>query len=335
MIIPRELLDSVTRHCAREAPEGVFVYWVSIDGDREAMHASILELRTDYPLVPIVLRETRFDDANTLANDFVALVEKNRAMIEPLVVSTSKRIIFLLLARREMGMADSSSPALLPQWLGCWGGTSPLIRFRDITWQVDASLASNHARLDGVAECLFALERATVQRLESRWISDPKAIDDVSLLLRRTTDHFDDFGGMLRHYSTARDLVTSSADFRPSIRDGEFVIARLWGIALKTAPDSLDSAGRVLGEALYKSTIEINARRYESLVAVLGRIPPQTSTDIGRLGRAYLHAVLAACQLLTAGAHADDYPMYPVQLLRSFSFDLRRSLDCFTQALSI
>ena len=55
--------------------------------------------------------------------------------------------------------------------------------------------------------------------------------------------------------------------------------------------------------------------------------PPAVTLACGFDSREHVGLDLLACQATTAAAHADDYKQYPVVLLRSLSYDLRRSLS--------
>ena len=64
-----------------------------------------------------------------------------------------------------------------------------------------------------------------------------------------------------------------------------------------------------------------------SLIGVLNR-PSSPIEDIGTRWSFHLIVTLrSACQLVSAAAHADEYPLFPDVLLRVTSLDLRRFLD--------
>jgi hypothetical protein len=67
----------------------------------------------------------------------------------------------------------------------------------------------------------------------------------------------------------------------------------------------------------------------DSLLAVLFRSTnPSNDADI-RATHGFLVCLYAASQLVTAAAHADDYPAYPEHLLISMSLEMRRYLHEF------
>ena len=68
-------------------------------------------------------------------------------------------------------------------------------------------------------------------------------------------------------------------------------------------------------------------------MAVLGR-PTNPTRDAGtRWAFDIIVTVRAACQLVTAAAHADAYSRYPVRLVGSLSRELQRSLDGFVEVV--
>ena len=76
-------------------------------------------------------------------------------------------------------------------------------------------------------------------------------------------------------------------------------------------------------------------RRLESIFAVLHRPTTPIGDPAVRWALDVIVTVLAACQLTTAAAHADEYSRYPVRLVGSLSRDLRRALDGFIKVLEL
>lgn len=72
-----------------------------------------------------------------------------------------------------------------------------------------------------------------------------------------------------------------------------------------------------------------------SLVTVLGRPTERLEDPVTQWSFGLIVTSAAACQLLTAAHHADDYDRYPVPLLRSLSLDIRTSLDEVVRVLGV
>lgn len=107
-------------------------------------------------------------------------------------------------------------------------------------------------------------------------------------------------------------------------------MGRLWAYVNKSPPEALPKAAASLAKAV---GLDANETGDPPLTAVLSRTANPILDKASESGLWLLVSLRAACQLLTAGAHADEYPRFPVLLLRSFSLDLRRFLDRLIVAL--
>ena len=106
----------------------------------------------------------------------------------------------------------------------------------------------------------------------------------------------------------------------------------LWSLTGRTHPDGLRKVASGLAQVLQVGARGIGGHD-ESIVAVLGRpSDPIRDAEI-RWAFDMIVTVRAACQLVTAAAHADEYSRYPVRLVGSLSRELQRSLDGFVDVL--
>ena len=109
-------------------------------------------------------------------------------------------------------------------------------------------------------------------------------------------------------------------------------MGRLWSLTARTHPDGLGKVAVNLAKALQIGDRGIDGHE-ESIMAVLGR-PTNPMGDAGkRWAFDIIVTVRAACQFVTAAAHADAYARYPVRLVGSLSRELQRSLDGFVEVL--
>jgi hypothetical protein len=132
-------------------------------------------------------------------------------------------------------------------------------------------------------------------------------------------------GAILEEADAYRRSVSEASSFRPSIREGRSLVARLWGLVQATNPERLARVSSGFSDALGLPE-NVDLSWHESISAVLTRPTTRDVSAGQRLSRNVLVSVANSCQLLTAAAHADDYERYPAALLRSMSMDLRRSL---------
>ena len=108
---------------------------------------------------------------------------------------------------------------------------------------------------------------------------------------------------------------------------------QLWSPTARTHADGLAKVAPSLAKALQSSDLGIESHE-ESILAVLGR-PANPIGDAGqRWAFDVIATVRAACQFVTAAAHADAYARYPVRLVGSLSRELQRSLDGFIGVLA-
>ena len=114
----------------------------------------------------------------------------------------------------------------------------------------------------------------------------------------------------------AKGLQDQSAD----------LVGRLWRLANTTHADGLGKVSKRAVNALDLSAAEVSVQ-HESIVSVLGRPSSPIEDPVRRWGFNLIVTIRAACQLITAAAHADEYAEYPLPLVRSISRDIRVSLD--------
>src|SRR5262249_1786297 len=147
----------------------------------------------------------------------------------------------------------------------------------------------------------------------------------MALLETIRSDSEEKLDGVVHAALTYVSSVTTRAAFRPSLRDAQSVIARLWRVVQTRTPEQMVPPSKAFADALnLPDTFE--AEWHESLSSVLRRPSGGEMPSKVRFARNALVTIATSCQLVTAAAHADSYSQYPVPLLRSVSYDLRRSL---------
>jgi hypothetical protein len=300
------------------------VYWMAVSGDRESYAKRLRNSIRDYPIAVFIVRDISFSNPNAIAADVVNLITANRESSKEVFTGTSGQRHFgiVMLGRMPLSVAQSSSPVTLPDWFPIRPGETVDILVEDLTWVVDASLNCEEARVDDICVALYDLEGTLISRLTTAHQARHNAGNALMEQIKQTSD--ERYIDLLRQFAEAHDNVSVASAFRPSLRAAKSLISRIWGIVQKCNPDGLHKPSSALAAAL---DLERNvAPGWESIVSVLNR---QSNVDVSpsqRFTRGMLMTVGASCQYITAAAHSDAYARYPVPLLISFSYDLRKSL---------
>lgn len=342
MLTPHDVLAEIRRRrgSTEGSDEPVRFYWVTLTpeddgGNRDRYRRLLRETAGDYPLLPVVLRVAGFEDPNAVMNDLAAVLESCRNELRS--PDIRDRIVghgfadFALVARKELALAATSSPLVLPDWFPIRSGEEVTATIEDLTWTAAVPLSAQVARMGEIKRLLCELDRVLVRRLETVAREDHRRVQSLLERIRQGSakpGSFDDF------LSAAKETlvgVRNPRDYRPSSRSPT-VVGQLWSVSGRTTPDRLPKLAKSLARALHLAAFDMEGHE-ESMAAVLGR-PTNPVRDAGdRWALDVVGTVRAACQLVTAAAHADAYPRFPVRLLGSVSRNLRRSLDGFVELL--
>lgn len=326
MIDPRRIAAIVRKRMVGRDPS-VYVFWCAVTGPREECAQALRNELADLPVAVLVAREARFDNPNAMLGDVISVVERNKQeCLEFLAKWEGEGRAFgvLLLGRRELGVAQSASPVTMPDWFPVWGGRLLSVAIEDVTWVAEAPLSAPEVRIGEVSERLFTLEEVMLRRIEAVQRLDPRRTNAFLDVFRRNSG--EKINELLASAWEARKEVTNAKGFRPSVRDGRSLIARIWGVVQRVGSDGLAGPGGALVAALDLPSAP-QQPWYESIVAVLLRGTGREADDPRRFARNVLVCVAASCQLVTAAAHSDGYASYPILLLRGVSLDLRRGLE--------
>ncbi len=340
MPTPQRALEEIKRR--REAfGDPIQFYWVVVGpeddgGDRDGYSRSLAEKSLAHPLVPVVLRTPGFTDPNSVMNDLATVLEKSEAAILDgemrQRINREGYLDVVLVSRRELALAVTSSPLFLPRWFPVLPGREVAARIFDLTWTASVPLSAKEAHIEDVRRLLYELDCALVKRLRVVGEADRRLA--MSLLAKIPTG--DGNVSAADFVSAVQDLldgVSNPRDYRPSRRPGrETTVSGLWGVGLATHPEGLPKMAKSLAKALQLRPGHLVDHR-ESVFAVLHRPTNPIEDPADRWAFDVIVTVLAACQLTTAAAHADEYAEYPVRLVGSLSRDLRRALDGFIGVL--
>ena len=300
-------------------------------GDRNRFRQLLRDAAGDYPLVPVVLRVPGFVDPNAVMNDLGTVLEgcesDLRAADMRERIARSGFVDFVLISRREFALAPTSSPLQVPEWFPVSAGQEVTVRIEDLTWSAGVALSAPEAHTGEIKRLLYELDGILLERVREVGQADHRMVRGLLDRIQRGGADSGSLDGFLSKARAGLDQVKNPRDYRPSARSGS-VVGGLWNVTARTHPDGLAKVAGGLAEALQVGELRIEGHE-ESILAVLGR-PTNPIADAGkRWAFDVIVTVRAACQFVTAAAHADAYARYPVRLVGSLSRELQRSLDGF------
>lgn len=296
------------------------IFWLSIASDREAYAARVREALAGEDVAVVVLREALFTNANAVMADVVKLLEANRECCLGAWRPDAERVGVLIIARAPLLVPQLSSPVILPDWVPCPKSRRVFALISDITFAVDGPLNAEETAVGDISERLHDLEAGLVHRLSEVAAADLPALAALWARMQRREEAI---AGFLQVASATHASVGSPRGFRPSVRSGTSVVARIWDLSTRSNREVVGIA-RDLAEAM-QLPADLPGPADSLMVAF--RRPTERLVGCGeRVGYGLIVSVGAACQLVTAAAHADNYARYPLVLMSSLSRDLRRAL---------
>jgi hypothetical protein len=318
-------LAEVIRSRLGEATSALSAFWLPMQGDRDRYADDLRRELADQPAGVLVVRELGFENPNAVLFDLMRVVDRGRSLVESaFIIAPNGPWAIVLLARAPLSVSQASSPAMLPDWFPSKGGESVTAVVEDLSLSADAPLNCPEIRLPLLCERLFALESALLHRLRDVAVANPSAGQHLSDLVRRDGDS-DDYVDLLEAFLTGHKSVTAPEAFRPSLRAGGSLVARLWELGHQRNPEEAKPS-KALAQALaLDGTIAVLPR--DSFSSVLRRPSSPPANDAAAFARNLFGTLSSCCQLVTAVAHADSYGRYPVGLLASYSYDLRRAMS--------
>lgn len=341
MATPEDVLQEITRRgAATDAP--IRFYWVDVSsetggGDRHRFVRLLQERASDYPLRAVILRTPGFQDPNSVMNDLAEVLQECKGELLSADmrgrIGHSAHVDIVLVARRELNLAITSSPVLLPEWFPLRAGEEVTAKIDDLTWTTGVSLSSTETHVNELRRLLYELdsalvdrladvgERDTDRRLQMAFLDAIKATSEESLPIRT---FLDSARSKLR-------AVRNSRDYRPR-STGSTPVSRLWRATQDRPANKLPRLAEALAKALQVRS-EYMGQHDESVVAVLGRPTQPIADPTVRWAFDVIVTLGAVSQLSTAAAHADAYARYPSRLVGALSRDLRRAMDAFIRVL--
>jgi hypothetical protein len=329
MMTPKQVLDAVEVHAARDGE--IRIFWLAVLTNRDAFLADVVDQRGTRSIVPCVVRVQGFTDPNALMQDFALVLENCRENFQTAgtaeLVAKSGNLNILLIAKNDLRIPLASSPVMLPDWFPLHPSSTQEAGIRDLTWSAAVTLDAEDCCLEDLRRLLFDLDRALVRRLGQALEADSAGMQRLLAAIPEKGEGEMSPADILARVEAQLRAVRNPRSYRPHRGKGTTFVGRIWKKAQQTPVDSLkDALVRPLSSALRMDTSSTHSVPLP-ISGVLAR-PVNPITDPSEhFVFALVSAIQAACQFTTAAAHADQYPQFPVVLLRSLSIDLRSALD--------
>jgi hypothetical protein len=312
----------------------LLVYWYVVSGNRDEF-AELVKVSAPNGVVCVVVREALFENANSVFSDLVQLLEKNRALFEGLKISSSDKVAVVLLARRRLMVPQTASPAQMPHWFPGVGGETIESYIEDITNTAAGYLNNSEIDISEVCVDLFGLEEVLLRRLLICNQRDHKAGNGFYSVLGERLGGIK-YGAFLETALERSTQIQNPTGFRPSARAKYSLVGQLMSIITATSPDGLQKVSRHFAKALHLEAVpaEGSSGADFTITSVLLRSTnPETDQAI-MLAKNILVSIYIASQFVTAAAHADSYPKFPIITLRTICVDIRRSLQSMARLLT-
>lgn len=332
--LPHRVVETINRLDAT-ASAPLNAYWLSVVGDRRDYAARLQPLLAERGLGVLIVRSTGFTNPNALMADLVDLLERNRTEFLDIMARRqpdTERIGIVLLSRRELAMGQAYSPVIWPDWVPSVGNRETTCFITDVSRRIEVPLDAPEVDAGRVQSALFAVEEALVRRLVLVQRRSPHVQEGLFGHVRRWSD-VGGWPGFIARAQRAARAVTDPRSYRPKVRDGEAVVARLWGLCRERPPAELVAVRAELAAALAATNDLVATDPRDGLMTVLARSPEHQLSPSEKLCASIIATVPAALQFITGVKHAGEYQCFPVNLLTAIIDDLYQTLVSIETAL--
>ena len=340
MLTPANVFEEIKSRSER-SDDPIRFYWIDVSSQREGVDRNrFVRLLHDraaaYPVCAVILRAPGFMDANSVMNDLAEVLEDcKRDLLSKNMrdrIARAGHIDIALIARRELKLAVTSSPLVLPAWFPLRATEEVTARIEDLTWTTRVPLSAPEAHISDLQRLLYELDGVLLARLQAVSERDHDRRLQMTLLdrIRRKSETSLTTDALATVALTALETVRNPRHYRPR-STGPTPVSRLWRATIERPASGLQQLAKSLAQGLQVTPADADGHM-ESVVGVLAR-PTDPMDPAVRWTFNMIVTVGAACQLATAAAHADAYARYPVRLLGSLSRDLQRTLDDFIRVL--
>ena len=330
MINPVQVVDHIAQQSS--SLQALNVYWLRLSGDRDQFAKELKYIRANVVVVPWILRTPAFNDPNMVMNDVLDILSKAKKDVLVLAKSNRKvdQINLVVLSRRELRLAVTSSPITLPDWFPIEPSHTVTARIEDLTWNVSVPISDEATSIGDLQRHLYEIDLALVERICFAYKESHNNVQ--SLWSHLYPKDRPNIATELEQFRKNLIKVANPARFRPS-RQIPTAVGCIWETAGRKTPEELGRTANALLRGLH---IKRRIGEYRPpLIAILNR-PTNPIRDV-YIWWAYclIVSIRYSCQLVTAAAHSDEYPSFPIVMLRSTSLDVRKFLSSALQTLQL
>lgn len=325
-------ISAEMKHCATFQ---IVVFWLEEQGDRGRLCSDLESLLAGTRVVPHVLRKPLFSDPNGWAADTMALLEtiKNKVLAASETCEPNAPLGLVVIARSRLSVAQSSSPAIAPDWLSTQSGREIMVVARDVHSIASCSLAAPEAATNAIKSSLYELELGLLRVVKFLALRDRhhgqrlwgEVLKERSKLERKS--QFAD------SWTNGLNTVSDASSYRPSLTFGWSMVSAMWDTFLRSSPSELLSKSEAFAEFFDIQADWMPTQPLPSaLLPILFRGPDDRERGANLVAaRNLVLTVGLACQLVTAAAHADQYGKVNAIALEAISKDLRVVLTAVEQ----
>ena len=338
MLTPANVFEEIKSRSER-SDDPIRFYWIDVSSERGEVDRNrfvrlLHDQAGDYPVRAVILRTPGFMDANSVMNDLAEVLEdcKRDLLSTDMLarIGASGHVDIALIARRELKLAITSSPLVLPAWFPLRATEEVTARIEDLTWTTRVPLSAPEAHVSDLQRLLYELDGALLTRLRAVGERDHRLQMALLARIRKESENTLTIDELATVAHDALQTVRNPRHYRPR-STGPTPVSRLWKATIEQPATGLQKLAKGLAQGLQVAPADADGHA-ESVVGVLARPTNPMDPEV-RWAFNMIVTVGAACQLATAAAHADAYARYPVRLLGSLSRDLQRTLDDFIRVL--
>ncbi len=312
--------------------------WVVASSGRTALAESLADRPSvdGLRVVPLVLRDELFEIPNAVLEDLLRLVEGSRDVIEKRMADATEdeTVVLVVISLCSLNIPQVTSPVGLPIWMPAFGGRVLPLHIDDLETNAYGPMDSPLAHIDRLKGTLFECDNAIVRRLHSVKSDSRSAVVGFWNDVRDSSRGGETISAFLDGATAYLATVHNASGYRPNVKEGITVVARVVRLVGSHAPDYLAKSGErfldalVLGEAT-EATIRL------SLHGALNRTSQPVSNGRRIIGSNLLLTIYAAHQFTTAAAHSDAYTPQLLSVMSATSFDLAETLSVLAHTVSL
>jgi hypothetical protein len=323
---------------------GITAVWVTISGSRSEFTAEISTISNGRPIITWEVQSTQFVNGDSVSDDAMNVLVNRQNEIESIsdLVEASGCLVIVLVSKRKLGIAQTSSPCHCPEWVPKFGGRLEHVHIRDVTHSILVSLNNFPDVSSQISVGLIFLEQAIHDRLRFTLTNSPsslesfakRVVDALKIKSNGTGHPLPTFAEFIDRASGHAARISSPTEFRLDAGPRtKFILGAVVTCWQRCTFDELNRFGKELTTAL-GLTRTPTAECFETLSSVMMRPHDFTTLEMStRFGRSLIINTAFAYQLLTAEHHAAEYPRIEAARLESQLREISQVIRKFGELL--